>query len=123
MAIKKEKQNEKLEFEVSVKKLPITPRKLRLVADMARGKEVSEALNKLQFLNKKGAKFVFKAIKSGIANAKNQTGLEEEDLKVEYISVDEASNKYAKRYKFVSRGRIARIVKRKSHLNLILTKK
>lgn len=113
----------KAEFKVFVKELSYTPQKMRLVVDMVRGKDVTEALNKLQFLNKKGAKMVSKAIKSGVANAENQTGLTVDNLKVGEIYADESSNKYMKRYKFASRGRIARIVKRRSNLTLVLVEK
>jgi large subunit ribosomal protein L22 len=119
----KKEERSKAEFKVFVKELPYTPRKMRLVVDVVRGKEVTEALNKLQFLNKKGAKMVIKAIKSGVANAENQAGLSAEDLKVGEIYADESSNKYMKRYQFASRGRIARIVKRRSNLNLVLVEK
>ncbi|MBD3329064.1 50S ribosomal protein L22 [Candidatus Dojkabacteria bacterium] len=123
MAKKEKKQENKMKFKVISKNLPISPFKLRLVADLVRGKEVVQAVNELKFLNKKGSDFILKAVKSGLANAENEQGILPEDLFIEEIYIDEATNKFMKRYKFVSRGRVARIIKRRSIINLVLSEK
>jgi large subunit ribosomal protein L22 len=103
---------------VKVKNIAQSAQKLRLVADLVRGKDVSEALATLEFTNKKGSLFVKKAINSGIANARENYGVEKEDLKIRSITVDEAPT--YKRGRFASRGRHSVILKRRSHLNLEL---
>lgn len=114
---------DKKQFSVRMKNVPQTPQKLRLVADVVRGTSVEEALGILSFLNKKGAHFIRKAIQSGVANAKHTHGLSAKNLVVSMIFVDEASVKQYKRYKFVSRGRVAHIIKRRSYINLTLLEK
>lgn len=112
---------EKRQVTVKVKDLAQSPQKLRLVADTVRGENVEDALATLKFLNKKGARFVLKAIESGIANAMDRFELQPENLKVAEIRVDEAKTR--KTGRFASRGRYSRILKRRSHLNLIIAEK
>lgn len=104
---------------VSVKNVPQAPQKLRLVADLVRGADVVNALNTLEFLNKKGALFVKKAILSGVANASDLYQANKEALVVSTIFVDEGSK--TRKYRFASRGRVARLLRRKSHLYLELS--
>lgn len=103
---------------VQVKNIAQSPLKLRLVANVVRGKNVDEALGALTVINKKGVETVKKAILSGVANARELFGVDKENLLVEKISVDEA--KILKRTRFGSRGRVSQIDKRRSHLNLEL---
>ncbi len=103
---------------VKVKNIAQAPLKLRLVADLVRGKDVEKALEILEFTNKKGADFVKKAINSGVANARELHGVDKGDLKIKSISVDEAPT--FKRGRFAARGRYSVIFKRRSHLNLEL---
>ncbi len=105
-------------IKTKVKNIAQSPQKLRLVVDLVRGKDVNEALDILQFTNKKGTIYVIKAIKSGIAAAGEISGAKSEDLKIKEISVDGAQT--VKRGRFASRGRSSRILKRRSHLNLEL---
>lgn len=103
---------------VKVKDIAQTPLKLRLVANAVRGKSVEEALDILSLINKKGAKTVEKAILSGVANAREKYSVDKGDLIVKTIMVNEART--LKRTRFQSRGRISRINKRRSHINLEL---
>lgn len=64
-----------------------TPRKVRLLADMIRGKKVQEALNALSFTNKRASEPLEKLIRSAIANAK-QKGADESKLFIKEIMVD-----------------------------------
>lgn len=111
----------KQEFKVFARGIAEAPLKLRLVADMVRGKSVVRALNELEFLNKKGALFVKKAIESGAANAKDLASVDKKDLYIKSISVDEGVS--LKRFKIASRSRVANIAKRRSHINLVLSVK
>jgi large subunit ribosomal protein L22 len=56
-------------YQAILKNVRISPRKLRLVADMVRGKQVQNALDELTLTNKKGARILHKVLKSAIANA------------------------------------------------------
>lgn len=103
---------------VKVKNIAQSPLKLRLVANLIRGKSASEALEMLTLLSKKGSPIVKKAIMSGIANAREKYGVEKESLVISKITIDGA--KTLKRTRFESRGRVSRIDKRRSHINLEL---
>lgn len=106
---------------VKVKNIAQSPLKLRLVADVVRGKDVEEALDLLTLVRKKGAKDISKAILSGVANAREMYGVDKEDLHISKIMVNEART--LKRTRFQSRGRVSVINKRRSHINLELTVK
>ena len=103
---------------VKMKNIPQSAQKLRLVADLVRGKNVNEALDILEFTNKKGVQFVKKSIISGIANASDRYGSDKENLIIKKIEVGEAPT--YKRGRFAARGRYAAILKRRSHINLEL---
>lgn len=119
--VKKIEQNVKKEFKVFVKNIGQSPLKLRLVANLVRGKKADLAINELSFLNKKGSLFVLKAIKSAVANAKSLADLTADKLVVKSISVNEAPG--LKRGRVASRSRVASILKRRSHINLVLSEK
>ncbi len=106
---------------VKVKNIAQSPQKLRLVADLIRGKEVENALDILQFTNRKGTKVLKDALLSGIANARELFGVDKSELKISHLSVDGAPT--LKRVRFASKGRVSRISKRRSHINLELTVK
>jgi len=92
-----------------------TPRKMRLVTDLVKGKKVEEALAMLQFLPKRGAEPVAKLIKSAAANAK-QKGGDIDDLTVENIIVESAE--ILKRYMPRAFGRASMIRHRKSRVKV-----
>ena len=98
--------------------LRITPRKVRLVADLIRGKSVEAAQTILNFTVKKSAKDLLKLLKSAIANAKNNFQLEEINLYISKILVNEGP-KY-KRWRARARGQASEIQKKTSHITLIL---
>lgn len=100
----------------------IAPRKIRLVADLVRGKMVKEAISQLRFSKKKGAALITKLLKSAVSNAKNNFKIKEEDhLYIKRIFIDEGPT--LKRYQPRARGRSAMIRKRTSHLTVILEEK
>lgn len=106
---------------VTIKNVAQSPLKLRLVANVVRGKSAQEAIELLDILNKKGASIIKKAILSGIGNARDLYSADAENLVISKISIDEA--RILKRTRFESRGRVSRIDKRRSHINLELTVK
>ena len=101
--------------------LRIAPRKVRLVADLVRGKSTDEAQTILNFTIKKAANPVLKLLKSAIASARNTFHLEEHNLYVSKITVDEGP-KY-KRWRPRARGQAGQIQKKTSHITLILDEK
>lgn len=98
--------------------LRIAPRKVRLVADLIRGKSVEEAQTILNFTTKKAAVPLLKLLKSAIANAKNNYQLNESNLYVQKIIVDEGP-KY-KRWMPRARGTASEIQKKTSHIAIVL---
>ncbi len=94
-----------------------SPRKVRVVADMIRGKKVQDALVTLQFANKKAAVELGKLLKSAIANAKGQD-MDETKLFIKEIQVNQGVT--MKRMTPRARGSGSRINKRTSHVTLVL---
>ena len=97
----------------------ISPQKCRLVADVVRGQPVGNAINVLKYMPKKGADLVRKALESAVANADSNHGLDIDDLKVARIHVDAAP--VLKRFAARAKGRGARIVKRNSHITVVVS--
>lgn len=96
--------------------LRISPRKVRLVADMVRGKKANNAQAVLDFCIKNGASPIKKLLDSAIANAKNNFKLEEKNLFIALIKVDEGRT--LKRWRARARGRACRIEKKTSNITL-----
>ena len=67
----------------------LSPQKARLVADIVRGKNALQALNVLEFTNKKAAKYIEKTLRSAIANAEHNFNLDPEKLYVSKILIDQ----------------------------------
>ena len=104
-----------------LKKSPISPRKMRLAADLIRGVEVNKALNILQFSNKDAAKSLEKLFRSAIANweQKNEEAdITEENLIVSKIEV--GGGAMLKRIQPAPQGRAHRIRKRSNHVTIIV---
>ena len=91
----------------------------RLVADLIRGKKVDQALNILTFTQKKAAGIVKKVLESAIANAEHNDGADIDDLKVAKIFVDEGPS--MKRIMPRAKGRADRILKRTSHITVVVS--
>ena len=102
--------------------IPTSPRKMRLVADMVRGMEVTKALGVLHFSNKEAAARVELLLKSAIANYEQKTGekVEANVLKVASIVVDEGAT--IKRLRPAPQGRAYRVRKRSNHVTLTVDK-
>ena len=96
----------------------ISPQKARLVADQIRGKPVDQALEILPFSNKKAAVLVKKVLESAIANAEHNEGADIDDLNVAKIFVDEGP--IMKRIMPRAKGRADRILKRSSHITIVV---
>ena len=105
-----------MEVAAKLKGARISAQKARLVADQVRGKPVEEALNVLEFSNKKAAHIVKKVLDSAIANAENNEGADVDELKVSTIFVDEGMT--MKRLRPRAKGRADRILKRSCHITV-----
>ena len=90
--------------------------KVRLVADLIRGKKVSQALDILTYTNKKAAVLVKKVLESAIANAEHNNGADIDELKVTSIYVDKGI--VLKRIRARAKGRAGRITKPTCHINV-----
>lgn len=95
-----------------------SPRKIRLVADLIRKMPLGEALTTLIHLKKRAAKPMYKTLKQAQSNAVNNHNLSKDSLLIQSIEVNEGST--YKRWNPVSRGRAHRILKRTSHIKVIL---
>lgn len=95
-----------------------SPRKVRIVADLVRGKSVTEASHALEFLPKRAAGMFQKLLASAVANAEHNFKASPDTLKVTAVSVTKGPT--LKRFRPVSRGRAHRINKRTSIVTLSL---
>jgi len=107
-----------MEVRAIAKNIRISPKKVRLVVDQIRNKKPQDAVKILDFVNKRSAPAVKKVIMSAIANAKNNYALDEGSLVFKQISASKGLS--FKRYRPVSRGRVHHILKRASHLTVVL---
>ena len=99
----------------------VTPRKCRLVIDLIRGKKVSDALGILANLNKSAAPVVAKLVKSAAANAVNNNKMNESKLFVKSIYANEGPR--LKRYMPRAKGSASSIIKRTSHITVVVEEK
>jgi large subunit ribosomal protein L22 len=111
-----------MEARCIAKFLHVTPRKMRLVADMVRGKNVNEAISMLKFTTRSAAQPTLKAIQSAVANLVNREdskGVNPDQLVVRTIFVDEGPS--FKRFLPRAMGRATPIRKRMSHLTVLVS--
>src|SRR3989338_3152074 len=107
-----------MEIKASLSNLRTAQRKVRQVVDMVRGKNVAQARGILEFTVKRSSEPVLKLLNSAVASALHDFKLEESNLKIAKITVDEGPK--LKRSHPMSRGRAYPIIKRTSHITLIL---
>ena len=96
----------------------VTPRKARLVIDLVRGKSVKEALGILANVNKAASEPVTKVIKSAAANATNNFGMDAESLYISEIYAGDGLR--MKRYLPRAKGSASGLVKRNSHITVVV---
>ncbi len=107
-----------MEIKSTQKYVRTSPRKLRLVADSVKGFSPQSALIKLDFMEKSASQLVGKVIKTAVANAKNNFGLDGSQLIIENILINPGPT--LKRGRAVSRGQHHSIKKRTSHITVSL---
>ncbi len=119
-ADKRKEENKSIAF-AKLNNCSITPRKMRLVADLIRGEEVNKALNILQYDSKDASVSLSKLLRSAVANweQKNEDkGIEETTLFVKEIQVGSAG--MLKRIQAAPQGRAHRIRKRSNHVTIVV---
>jgi large subunit ribosomal protein L22 len=110
-----------MEIKAKAKFIRMSPRKIRLVADLIRGMDVGTALDQLNFTVKAAKEPILKLLNSCIANATNNFKLKKENLYIKTITVDGGS--VLKRWQPKAFGRATPIRKRSSHISIILSDK
>jgi large subunit ribosomal protein L22 len=116
---------EVFEVKAVARYIQISPQKVRLIADLVRGKRAEEALDILRFMPQKSAEPVFKLVQSAVANAEQNYGLEIDELFISRIFADEGPRRRLAPYggRFGARGRFKPIIRRSSHLTVILAER
>lgn len=102
------------------KQVRVSPRKMRLIADLVRGMSAVAALERLDYLAKSGARPMLKAIKSAVANASNNHKLQVEVLKVKNVTIDEGLKMKRRDTSHGARYGGGMITKKASHITVIL---
>jgi large subunit ribosomal protein L22 len=106
-----------------LRRVRVSPRKARLVADLVRGKEVGEALEILQFTRKKTAPLIKILVESAVANAEylaqqSDQKVDIDQLVIKKIFVDEGP--VLRRFRPRARGMATRVLKRSSHITVVV---
>lgn len=112
-----------MESRASIRNVPISPRKVRLVADLIRHQYVEDALNQLAFTHKAASPVIRKLIHSAVANARHNaqrqgTNIDESSLFIKQISVDDGVTR--KWFRPRARGMVNRILRRRCHIGVVL---
>lgn len=103
------------------KTVRIAPRKVRLVLDLVRGKDVGEAVALLKLTNKRAASVVEKLVLSAVANAEHNYDMDTDNLVVSEIYANEGPT--LKRFRPRAQGRATQILKRTSHITVVVSEK
>ncbi len=107
-----------MEVKAQLNYFRVSPRKVRIVAQLVVGLPVNAALTQLMFARKRSTPALVKLLKSAIANAKNNFRLDPKNLFIKEFRIDEAPP--LKRHMPRARGRATPIKKRGSHISLVL---
>jgi large subunit ribosomal protein L22 len=107
-----------MEVKASAKYMRISPRKVHKLVGAVKGKPVETALNTLKFMPHKAASILEKVIRSAVANADQNSDVDVDLLVVRNVVADQGPT--LKRWRARARGRATRILKRTSHITVIL---
>ncbi len=107
-----------METKAVAKYIRISPQKARLVADVVRGMDANAAITTLKFMPKKGAKILKKVIESAVANADQTSTIDVDTLYVKEIQIN--GGPMLKRFRPRAMGRATRILKRTSHITVVV---
>ncbi len=107
-----------MEVKAKLRYLRMSPRKVRLVADQIRGKQVEEAMNTLNFSLRRASQPLAKLLHSAVSNADVRGDVDVDTLYIKTIMVDEGPT--LRRFRPRAMGRATRINKRTSHVTVVL---
>lgn len=107
-----------MESKAILRSARVSPRKARLVADLVRGRDVSEAIEMLQFTQKKSAPMIQKLVESAVANAEGAGDVDVDALYIKTIMVDAGPS--LRRFRPRAQGRATKILKKTSHITVVL---
>ncbi len=107
-----------MEAKAIARQIRISPQKARLVADLIRGKDIQTALNTLRFMPKKAARILAKVVESALANASQTESIDVDTLYIKKIFID--GGPMLKRIMPRAQGRATRVLKRSSHITVVL---
>ena len=107
-----------METQAVARYIRMSPRKVRYVADLVRGKKVEEALDILTFAPRRASPVIFRLLKSAIANAGQNESIDVDTLYIKKIFVDGGPT--LKRFRPRAMGRATTIRKRTSHITVVL---
>lgn len=114
-----------MEAVAKLRNCPLSARKMRLVADLVRGKKVEDAVNILKYTNKEAAGWLEKLLLSAVTNWENKTegtqNVDELDLRIKTLMVDDAG--HLKRIRPAPQGRAHRIRKHSNHVTVVIENK
>jgi len=114
-----------MEAVAKLRNCPLSARKMRLVADLVRGKKVEDAINILRYTNKEAAGWLEKLLLSAVTNWENKTegsqNVDELDLRIKTLMVDDAG--HLKRIRPAPQGRAHRIRKHSNHVTVVVENK
>jgi large subunit ribosomal protein L22 len=113
------------EVKATVRHIPISVQKVRLVCNAIRGKNAAEALAILRFMPHNAADVLYKLLQSAVANAEQNFGLEIDELYVSRIFADKGPQhrKAPHGGRFAGRGRFRPILRRSSHITVVLAER
>lgn len=107
-----------METRAVAKYIRVSPQKARLVADVIRGMKADTAVTTLRFMPKKAARILRKVLESAVANADQRDSVDVDTLYVKEITVD--GGPMLKRFSPRAQGRATRILKRTSHITVVV---
>ena len=114
-----------MEAVAKLRNCPLSARKMRLVADLVRGKKVEDAVNILRYTNKEAAGWLEKLLLSAVANWENKSqgaqDIDEANLFIKQLTVDDAG--HLKRIRSAPQGRAHRIRKHSNHVTVVIENK
>ena len=110
-----------MEVKAVSKYIRVSPQKVRMLIGAVKGKPVEAGLNALKFMPQKAAKILEKTVRSAVANADQNPDIDVDALIIRNITADQGP--VLKRFRARARGRGARILKRTTHITVILAEK
>jgi len=110
-----------MEVQALTKYTRMSPKKVREVARVIQGKDVTEALDMLKLIPRKSARLIYKTLQSAVANAENNHDMSSTNLKVHRALVEQGPR--LKRFRPVARGSAHPYQRSTSHIRIILTQK